>query len=304
MSGAVAAVVVRWRGGEEVARCLRSLVELGGERLAEVVLVDSGSGDGGAEALAAQFPAVKVLALAENRSFALAANQGVAATHAPLLLLLNPDTELLAGSLAALAAFLDERPQAAGAVPLLVSPDGTPQHRWQLRRLPSFRELAIGRSGPGARRVPLQPQAVEQPAAAAWLLRRSVWDALGGFDPQFAPAWWEDVDLCARLRARIGESAFPAREGFFVVPAARVLHQGGASVGQLGRSAFLAAYHGNLLRYARRHHPRRARLVATLVRLSLRLRAQVRPGEREAYLEAARALPCGHLEPTPGAPAP
>ncbi len=72
----IRAVVVRWRGGDEVRRCLLSLMELGGERLNRVVLVDSGSGDGGAEGLAAKFPDVEVIALTENHGFAHAADRG------------------------------------------------------------------------------------------------------------------------------------------------------------------------------------------------------------------------------------
>jgi hypothetical protein len=287
----VDAVVVRWRGGDEVARCLRALLDHGGAALGRVVLVDSGSGDGGVERLAAAFPAVRVLALSENRSFAWAAGQGVAAGDAPLVLLLNPDTEVAAGAVDALVAFVAERPDAAGAVPLLEGPDGAPQLCWQLRQLPTAWRLASGR--PGRRQygvAPAAPAPVEQPAAAAWLVRRSVWEALGGLDPAFAPAWWEDVDLCARLRQRVGTPGFPAAEGFWVVPAARVLHAGGSSVASLGESAFRVAFHRNLLRYARRHHPRAAGWIAAGLRVSLLARAVARPWRGSGYLAAVRGI--------------
>jgi len=284
-------VVVRWRGGDEVARCLRALVDHGGPASGRVVLVDSGSGDGGAERLAAAFPAVRVLALPENRSFASAADQGVAAGDAPLALLLNPDTEVTAGAVDGLVAFVADRPGIAGAVPLLEGPDGRPQHRWQLRRLPTAWRLAGGRPGRSQLGVaPVAPAPVEQPAAAAWLVRRSVWEALGGLDPAFAPAWWEDVDLCARLRQRLGTPGFPATEGFWLVPAARVLHLGGSSVSALGEGEFLAAFHRNLLRYARRHHPRAAGWIAAGLRVSLLARAVARPWRAAGYLAALRGM--------------
>jgi GT2 family glycosyltransferase len=283
-SSAIAVVVVRWRGGDEVAHCLASLLSNGGERLSEVVLVDSGSGDGGAERLAAAYPQVKVIALPDNRSFAWAAGQGVAATSADYLLLLNPDTTVPPGSIDTLAGFLDQHPEAAGAVPLLLNPDGSPQHRWQLRRLPSLLRLAAGLPGapafPGG--VGSVPQVVEQPAAAAWLLRRRVWQELGGLDPGFAPAWWEDVDLCQRLHQ--------SSSRLWVVPAATVVHLGGSSLSHLEDGRFLIAYHSNLLRYAYRHHPRWSRLVRAGVRLSLLLRAAFRPTRREAYLETQRVI--------------
>ena len=199
----IGAVVVRYRGGEEVASCLAALTEHGGSRLTRVVLVDSGSGDGGGERLGERFPEVELVALSENRSFAWAVGIGAERLRTPYLLILNPDTEVGPGSIDRLADFLDAHPQAAGAVPLLIGADGSSQHRWQLRRLPGPGRLALGLPGRPAFAVPpTVATPVAQPAAACWLLRREVWTALDGLDPAFAPAWWEDVDFCARL-ARI-----------------------------------------------------------------------------------------------------
>jgi GT2 family glycosyltransferase len=288
---AVVAVVVRWRGGDEVRRCLRSLTDRGGPALRKVVLVDSGSGDGGADRLAEEFPTVEVLPLAENRSFAWAAGRGAELGHEPYLLLLNPDTELTVDCLPTLLAELGRRPEATGAVPLLSDADGTLQHRWQLRCLPGPVRLAAGLAGrPVSTDPPTATRPVEQPAAAAWLVRRDVWDALDGLDPAFVPAWWEDVDFCARLRGRLGRPGFPAREGFWVVPGARVLHGGGSSLAQLTDTAFLEAYHRNLLRYAERHHSRRLTFIRAGVRLSVLARALVRPSRRRAYLHTLKAL--------------
>ena len=287
----VAAVVVRWRGGNEVDRCLRSLLDHGGSRLARVMLVDSGSGDGGAERLAAAFSDIEVFALDENRSFAHAANAAVSAASEELILLLNPDTEVLQGAIATLIAALERRPTAAGVVPQLLNPDGTSQHRWQLRQLPTVFRLATGLSGaPTFSRPPERDSRVEQPAAAAWLVRRDVWQALDGFDEAFAPAWWEDVDFCARLLARLADREFPEREGFVVVPGARIFHHGGSSVSQLEDAAFLTAYHRNLLRYAARHRPEHLEIIARALRFSLSFKALLRPTRRQAYITTSRKI--------------
>jgi GT2 family glycosyltransferase len=285
------AVVVRWRGGDEVDRCLGSLLRHGGHALERIVLVDSGSGDGGAERLAASFPSIEVVALDENRSFAFATNQGAARSGSPVLLLLNPDTELTPGAVDILIEELDRRPEAAGVVPLLIGADGSPQHRWQLRRLPGPLRLAAGLGGapqlPGP--APGAPAPVEQPAAAAWLVRRELWNALGGLDEGFAPAWWEDVDFCARLQRR-GRERGERGGGFWVVPRARIVHGGGSSLAQLTDEDFLAAYHRNQLRYAERHHPASLGLVRAGLRLSLGLRAITRPSRRAAYLAAMKVI--------------
>lgn len=287
----IRAVVVRWRGGDEVRRCLLSLMELGGERLNRVVLVDSGSGDGGAEGLAAKFPDVEVIALTENHGFAHAADRGAREGNEDLLLVLNPDAELTEGALDNLAAFLDQHQRAAGVVPLLEDRDGASQYRWQLRRLPTPTRLALGLPGSSAFVVPPeQPAPVPQPAAAAWMVRRTVWEALGGLDPTFTPAWWEDVDFCARLAGRLAEPDFPCTEGFWVQPGARVRHIGGSSVSSLSDAAFLTAYYRNLLHYATRHHDQRAGIIRSGLRLSLRGRMILRPSRRAGYRAAVSAI--------------
>jgi GT2 family glycosyltransferase len=292
MSGSVTAVVVRWRGGDEVNRCLRSLLTHGGPPLDRVILVDSGSGDRGPELIAKEFSDLDVLALPENLSFAWAANQGAALGTSEFLLQLNPDTELRAGVLESLVGFLVDNPSAAGAVPILEDPGGRSQHRWQLRRLPEARHLAVGRPGPAAFSSdhPDRAAPVSQPAASAWLVRSTVWRALDGLDSGFAPAWWEDVDFCARLARSILDESFPASEGFFVIPGTRVLHTGGSSLAGLSDAEFLTIYHQNLLRYASLHLPDRLAAIHLGLRLTLRIRALRNPSRRRAYLDALRAI--------------
>ncbi len=293
----VAAVVVRWRGGDEVRRCLRSLTEHGDGVLDRVVLVDSGSADSGAESLGAEFPQVQVVALTENRSFAWAANRGAERAVGHFLLLLNPDAQITESTVPSLLGELERRPACAGVVPMLTDLDGRTQHRWQLRHLPGPARLAAGLGGlPQYPAPPSEPAPVTQPAAAAWLVRRRVWDELGGLDPGFAPAWWEDVDFCARLAARLGHPGFPAAQGFVVVPGARVLHGGGSSLAQLSDAEFLTAFHRNLLRYAERHHPDRLDLIQRGLHLSLLVRAGLRPSRRAAYLKALRTVRAMPLE--------
>jgi len=287
----VAAVVVRWRGGDEIDRCLHSLLAQTGDHLRRIMLVDSGSGDGGADRLATAFPGIEVVALAENRSFAHAANVGAATIKDDLIFLLNPDTELADGAVTTLVGALESRPRSAGVVPLLINPDGSGQHRWQLRRLPTVTRLAMGLPGTSAfSSPPAVATTVAQPAAAAWMVRREVWLALGGLDEIYAPAWWEDVDFCARLTTRLGEPGFPADEGFVVIPEARVRHHGGSSLQDLDDAVFLTAYTANLVRFAARHHPHRLALIRAGLRWSLTGRALLRPRRARVYLAARQGI--------------
>ena len=134
------------------------------------------------------------------------------------------------------------------------------------------------------------PFDVEQPAAAALLVRRDVFEAVGGFDPAFAPAWFEDVDLCAKIL----ESGYRIR----FVPAARASHVGGTTMRALPYDDYLPLYTRNLLRYLRRHAglPSRAAARAVLAAGAL-LRLALLPFVRGDH---ARARGGPRLPPRPG----
>ena len=146
--------------------------------------------------------------------------------------------------------------------------DGHPQAGFAVRRFPTVMTwacdlLLIDNLWPGnpARRsyvaadVPLDgatPIDVEQPAGACLMLSHAAMERVGGLDAGFHPAWFEDVDLCRRLRAA----------GFRVLyePRARVPHAGGSSVPSLGRVRFERAWYRNMRRYAKKHHGATANL--------------------------------------------
>ena len=128
---------------------------------------------------------------------------------------------------------------------------------------------------------------VEQPAAAALILRRQDLAKIGGFDEAFYPAWFEDVDLAFRMRSQGMTMRY--------CPAAQFTHHLGSSIPTLGYGPFLNAYYANLCRYLAKHHGRlwaglaRGLLVpAALLRIALLpLRRPSRVGSRR---EAVRGL--------------
>jgi len=86
---------------------------------------------------------------------------------------------------------------------------------------------------------------VEQPAGAFLMLRRDVWENLGGFDEQFYPVWFEDVDFCRR--------ALDAGYQIQYEPAAVAFHEGGHSVGLLPNGRKALYWCVSLLKYAGKH---------------------------------------------------
>jgi hypothetical protein len=88
-------------------------------------------------------------------------------------------------------------------------------------------------------------QPVEQPAGAFLMVRREVWQALGGFDEGFSPVWFEDVDFCRRAMAC----------GYhpYYTPAAVAVHAGGHSIAGLALQTRTEYWYRSLLRYAAKH---------------------------------------------------
>ena len=257
----VAVAIVTWNSADLVAEAIRSVPDG-----VPVVVVDNGSKDGSADA--ARAAGARVIEAGANLGFGPACNLGAEATApSDTVLFLNPDAALLDGTacLEALLAALDGDPAVAAAAPALT---GEGQESFQLRKLPTLASLAreallVNRLVPGSsgfrseryldrpRDVPFD---VEQPAGAALLVRREVFEVLGGFDPAFTPAWFEDVDLCARILSSGRRLVF--------VPSARATHVGGAALTDLPYRDFLPLYTRNLLRYLRKHEGLPLRLVA------------------------------------------
>ncbi|HEX9668384.1 MAG TPA: glycosyltransferase [Thermoanaerobaculia bacterium] len=276
-------VVVHWRNEEHLAELLAAWPR---DPRFELIVVDNGS-----EPPLAAAPPARLLVPGRNLGFAGGANAGIAAARAPLVLLLNPDAVPEPGALEALLDGFAAHPEAAGLAPRLAGPDGAAQHAWQLRRLPSAREvfLQVFLVPPptGERREPPAGTPVEQPAAAALALRREALAAASGLDPGFHPAWFEDVDLARRLRA----AGLP----ILYWPAARFRHHLAGTVPRLGYGPFLWIYNRNLVRYLAKHHGRGwAAAARAALPLGMALRIALlplrKPRRAATRREAARGL--------------
>jgi GT2 family glycosyltransferase len=257
-------VIVAWEPGPELVQCVRSLAAA---RAAagldvELVVVDNASREFPAAEVLAAWPGATLMRNGTNRGFGPAANQGVAAAHGNIVLLLNPDTRAVDEPFGPLLAAFSEHPGAVAVAPRLLVDDPSVRQNLrvhQLRRLPTLghaarQMLLFDRAFPRNRwlardryldRDQGQPFEVEQPAAAALAVRREAFLGVGGFDETFIPAWFEDVDLCARL----------LQQGRILYwPASRFVHEGGAAAAALGYGQFLPIYYGNAIRFWRKHH--------------------------------------------------
>jgi GT2 family glycosyltransferase len=225
----VAVVVVSHKSAAWLAPCLDSLRRHAGEAMLEILVVENGGTDESREVVLRDDAGARWMAV-PNLGFANALNVGVASTEAPYVLLLNPDTEIVAGTLDVLVEELHSHPDVALLGVRQVWPDGGLQYT--IRRFPSvvrwLGESLGSESWPvrssrfGERE--LSPAAYERPGRCDWtagsfmLARRSALDAVGGFDEDYF-LYCEEPDLCLRLR-RVGWSVQHR-------PELTVVHHGG-----------------------------------------------------------------------------
>ncbi len=292
----VSIVVVTFHSAGHIARCLRSVRGVG-----EIVVVDNASTDDTCAVIAREAPGVKLIRNARNRGFAAAANQGVAATVNPFVLLLNPDA-VLNNSLQPL---VDQcvSPEVGAAAGKLVDENGQAQAGFNVRTFPTptallFEILLLNRLWP---RNPVnrryrcldvdleQLQDVDQPAGAFLMVRRDVLNEVQGLDESFYPIWFEDVDLCRRIRG----AGYRIR----YVPSCIARHAGGHSVNSVSVEERYLAWYGNLLRFNYKHFPKGIhRCLHIIVLMGLRLRWLVcfagagTRAERKAYARVIKSL--------------
>jgi GT2 family glycosyltransferase len=249
----VAIVIVTYNSAAEVGSCLDALRDL---EDVEVLVIDNASADDTCGEVSRR--GVLVMANSVNAGFAAAVNQGVRATSAPLILLLNPDAHLVTGLDALVGCFETAGTGAVGG--MLVGADGKPQRGFMARNLPTattlvFEVLGINKVWPSNRvnwhyrclgDDPMTSRPVEQPAGAFLMFSRAAWQNIGGFDERFWPLWFEDVDFCNRLKAA----------GFcsYYNSGSVAKHAGSHSIRALSLENRQKYWYGSLLEYAGKHY--------------------------------------------------
>jgi len=213
-------VIVNWNAGPQLAHCLESIAAAArnGIRIRRIVVVDNGSFDGSLPTGEIAGLAPTIIRNQRNRGFARACNQGAESSTADYLLFLNPDTRLLTNSLAEPVSFM-ERPEnrRIGILGIqLLDSDG--RIATTCARFPTpvrFFATMLGLDRVLPHVFPphfmvewdhKQSREVDQVMGAFFLVRRSVFECLGGFDERFF-VYFEEVDLALRART-LGWSTF------------------------------------------------------------------------------------------------
>lgn len=226
-------LMVNWNTREMTLACLRSLFEQTRETSFEVIMVDNDSKDGSAEAIAREFPMVRLLPEKHNHGFAKATNMAADVARGEYFLLLNTDTVVLDGAVDKLMAFSRQRPEAKIWGGRTLFGDGKLNPNSCFNRITPWSAfcLATGLTRLFSRFAFFNPEIfgkwardderqVDIVSGCFLLIKADDWRALGGFDLTFY-MYGEESDLCARARAR---GALPR-----ITPEATIIHYGGAS---------------------------------------------------------------------------
>ena len=284
----MSAIVVSHNSRAHLPRCLDTFAA----QVDETIVVDACSTDGSADLVARAHPEAILVRQTENRGYGAAVNAGAAQAGGDLLLVLNADTWAMEGAVAALEAALDAAPRAGAAGPRLLNVDGSVQQ--SVRGFPTPWRLAteyffLRWLAPRSRALNAfyaagfdhrSPRVAEFVVGAAMLVKRDAFDELGGFDPDFF-MYDEEVDFCFRL-------AEAGRETLFV-PAAEVVHVGGASTAPVAEAMYVEQLRSHL-RFLNKHSgPSAAERARRLLVWSMRLRAVVFRGRRGRISSAAAA---------------
>jgi N-acetylglucosaminyl-diphospho-decaprenol L-rhamnosyltransferase len=278
-----AAVVVNFEAGSLLEQCVRSVLADTSAGDVELAVVDNESRDDSIAQLRRAFPAVQVVDAPGNVGYARAANLGIAATRAPLVAVLNSDTEVVPGTAAAMLHRVEHDPRVAAVGPRIRNTDGSDYP--SARSVPSVID-AVGHGMLGLflprnrftrryRQLDADP-AVARPVdwlsgAALWL-RRSALDDVGGWDERYF-MYMEDLDLCWRLR----------RAGWGVVyePAGGVRHVQGASTARRPYR-MIVEHHRSAWQFSQRRFTGARRVLLPLTAAYLALRCLLALGAHAA----------------------
>lgn len=244
--------VVNNDGREYLMACLKAIDSFHPQVLSrEVLVLDNASSDGSVEAVRENFPDAEVIALD--------AKQGKAANDSLLLerargrycLLLNEDSELRAGAVAALVAAMDNDPKAGAAGAQLFDGDGNPYAcAWKFPGVESafvgalflHSRLTVQSQGDLTRRV-------DWAQSSALMVRREAASQIGGLDPQFF-VYYDECDFCKRLADAGWHTLY--------VPAAEAVHHNQLSTDLSSGLPRIVEFHRNRDLYMRKHHSRPA----------------------------------------------
>lgn len=238
-------IIVTYNSAAHIARLLTSIKKQSAGLTVETIVVDNASADRTVDQVLAHPQKPKLIQTRANLGFSKAVNQGIKASTADYIMLLNPDTVLVGKALKILLDYAQTHPGIGAVAPRLLDPAGKPQA--SAFRFPTvfnaIKTYFFGRKNAfGKYLPPNRTGRIDVAVMAALLIPKAVIDRIGGLDERFF-LYYEDIEFCRRLKKH--------RLPLIYLPLAKVKHVHGASgnfkehlQSPLAKSARL--YHGPL----------------------------------------------------------
>jgi GT2 family glycosyltransferase len=202
--------IVNWNVSALLRDCLNSIYQNTKDLTFEVIVVDNDSKDDSVAMVKSEFPQVELIENKTNAGFTKANNQAINIAKGKLIMLLNPDTELIGNTMRQMMDFMDNHPECGVLGPKLLNTDGTLQR--SVKTFPTlevmlYNVLFLDSLFPRSRVFGKHFMTwwdfdnimeVDQPMGSALLIRRDVLDTVGLFD-QNIYIWFDEVDLLYRI---------------------------------------------------------------------------------------------------------
>ncbi len=219
----VSVIVLAWRHEDLLRECLASIVAAGGHSVPyEVVIVLNGASPAVVRLVEHEIVGATIVRSRVNRGFAGGCNLARRHARGEFLLLVNDDIEVDPGWMEGLVQTLDDHPDAGAVGSRVLSADGLTLQEAGSLLSANGSPLGVGRGVPESEHRYMSLRTVPYCSGCSLLVRASSWDAVGGLDERYFPAYFEDVDLCLSLR-QIGQRVL-------YQPISRVRHHESASL--------------------------------------------------------------------------
>ena len=276
----ISIIVVTWNSEDDIPECLNSIYGRKYGFQFETIIIDNNSSDNSVNVVKnfneMQNSDINIIENKENIGFTIACNQGIKISTGRYILFLNPDTEIIENSLELLYNKFQEENIYSAIVPKLLYKDGSIQ--FSCRTLPRYTDLFyeiflfsyIFTKSKTFSRWKMnyfshnEIAEVEQPMAAALLLKRTVLNEVQNFDESYY-MFFNDVDLCKKMYDRNYKILF--------YPESRFIHKKGTSIYK-DRARMIKAWNSDCLNYFKKHHY--SFLKYNLLKIFLKLTGSIR----------------------------
>ena len=252
-------IIVTWNSANEIVNCLTSIIENTKDLNYEIVIVDNNSSDGTLNAIREsaeeKFHRIKVILNNDNKGFTKACNQGILSSEGKNVLFLNPDTVITGDSLKILYSKLISSENIGAAAPQLLNEDNTIQK--SSRTFPDYFDMfcefsLLAYIFPDSKIFSRwkmnyfshdEEMRVEQPMAAALMVKRKVLQEIGNFDERYI-MFFNDVDICRMIYDK----------GYIIIfyPGSKIIHEKGVSIYK-DRVRMIKVWNEDCLSYFKKH---------------------------------------------------